>query len=173
MGCPPGGFWFYCSCAPPTVSLNFPRGSNGEELACIVGDQGLIPGSGRFPGEGSSNPLHYSCLENPMDGGAWQTTDLGVTKSWSRLSDITSLLSHCGFFFVLGSGVSFFGRCQWFFVGGCWEVSCDFGVFIRKELAHVLLLHHLELISLFTFLTSHFSVYMVFKLFLLLYLEVY
>ena len=36
-----------------------------------AGDQGLIPGSGRFPGEGNGNPLQYSCLENPMDGGAW------------------------------------------------------------------------------------------------------
>ena len=36
-----------------------------------VGDPGLIPGSGRSPGEGNGNPLQYSCLENPMDGGAW------------------------------------------------------------------------------------------------------
>ena len=39
--------------------------------ACDVGDPGSIPGSGRSPGEGNDNPLQYSCLENPMDGGAW------------------------------------------------------------------------------------------------------
>ena len=46
-----------------------------------VGDLGLIPGLGRSPGEGSGNPLQYSCLENTMDGGAWQTIVHGVAKS--------------------------------------------------------------------------------------------
>ena len=50
-----------------------------------------IPGSGRSPGEGNGNPLHYSCLENSMDGGAWWATVHGVTKSRTRLSDFTSL----------------------------------------------------------------------------------
>ena len=45
-----------------------------------TGDVGLIPGSGRSPGEGNDNPLQYSCLENPMDRGAWQVTVHGVTK---------------------------------------------------------------------------------------------
>ena len=49
----------------------FPDGSNGKESACNAGDPGLIPGSGRFPGEGNGKPLQYSCLENPMDRGAW------------------------------------------------------------------------------------------------------
>ena len=44
-------------------------------------DPGSIPGSGRSPGEGNGNPLQYSCLENPMDGGAWWTTVHGVAKS--------------------------------------------------------------------------------------------
>ena len=52
-----------------------------------VGDLGSIPGSGRSPGERNGNPLQYSCLENPMDGGAWWATVLGVTKSGARLSD--------------------------------------------------------------------------------------
>ena len=43
-------------------------------------DPGSIPGSGRYPGEGNGNPLQYSCLENSMDGGAWQATVHGVTK---------------------------------------------------------------------------------------------
>ena len=51
--------------------LNFPGGSDRKASVYNVGDQGLIPGSGRSPGEGNGNPLQYSCLENPMDGGAW------------------------------------------------------------------------------------------------------
>ena len=50
---------------------------------------GSIPGLGRSPGEGNGNPLHYSCLENPMDGGAWRAAVHGVAKSRTRLSDFT------------------------------------------------------------------------------------
>ena len=57
--------------------------------AYYVGDPGSIPGSGRSPGEGNGNPFQYSCLENPMDRGAWQATVHGVAKSWTRLSDFT------------------------------------------------------------------------------------
>ena len=49
----------------------------------------MIPGSGRSPGEGNGSPLQYSCLENPMDGGAWWATAQGVAKSRTRLSDFT------------------------------------------------------------------------------------
>ena len=48
---------------------------------------GLIPGLGRFNGGGHGNPLQYSCLENPMDRGAWWATDDGVTKSQIQLSN--------------------------------------------------------------------------------------
>ena len=58
--------------------------------ACNAGDLGSIPGSGRSPGEGNGNPLQYSCLENPMDGGAWWATVHGVAESRTRLSDFTS-----------------------------------------------------------------------------------
>ena len=51
-----------------------------------IGDRGLIPESGRSPGERNSYPLQYSCLENFMDRGAWQA-DHRVAKSWTRLSD--------------------------------------------------------------------------------------
>ena len=54
-------------------SVGFPGGSDGKESICNVGDQGLIPGSGRSPGGGPGNPLQYSCLENPVNRGAWQT----------------------------------------------------------------------------------------------------
>ena len=47
------------------------------------GDMGMIPGSGRFPGEGNGNPLQYSCLENSMDRGAWKATVHRVVKSWT------------------------------------------------------------------------------------------
>ena len=58
-----------------------------KKSACNAGDMGSIPGSERFPGEGNGNPLHYSCLENPMDGGTQQATVHGITKSQTRLSD--------------------------------------------------------------------------------------
>ena len=51
--------------------LGFPGGSDSKASACNVGDPGLIPGLGRFPGEGNGNLLCYSCLENPIDRGAW------------------------------------------------------------------------------------------------------
>ena len=60
--------------------------------ACSAGDLGSIPGSGSSPGERNGNPLQYSCLENPKDGGAWWATVHGVAKSWTRLSDFTFTL---------------------------------------------------------------------------------
>ena len=51
--------------------LHFPDGSDGKASAYNAGDLGSIPGLGRSPREGNGNPLQYSCLENPMDGGAW------------------------------------------------------------------------------------------------------
>ena len=50
-----------------------------------ISDMGLIPGSGRFPGGGHGNPLQYSCLENPMDRGAWQATVHRVAQSAAQL----------------------------------------------------------------------------------------
>ena len=57
-----------------------PSGSDGKESACNAGDLGLIPGSGSSPGEGNGTPLQYTCLENPMDRGAWWATVHGVTR---------------------------------------------------------------------------------------------
>ena len=75
------------------MSLNklwecFPGGSEGKVSVYNAGDLG-IPGLGRSPGEGNGNPLQYSCLENPMDRGAWRATVHGVAKHWTRLSDFT------------------------------------------------------------------------------------
>ena len=61
-------------------SLNFPGGSDGKESACNADDSGLIPGSGRSPGEGNGYLLQYSCLENSKDRGAWQAIVHGVAK---------------------------------------------------------------------------------------------
>ena len=69
--------WFMC----------FPGGSDSKESACNAGDSSSIPGLGRFPGEGGSNPFQYSCLENPMDRGAWWATACGLAKNWIQLSD--------------------------------------------------------------------------------------
>ena len=54
--------------------------SVGKESACKAGDLGLIPGLGRYPGEGNGSALWYSCLENPMDRGVWQATVYGVAR---------------------------------------------------------------------------------------------
>ena len=66
---------------PTPKSLNFPGGSEVKASACNVGDLSSIPGLGRSPGEGNGNPLQDSCLENPVDGGAWWATVHGVAKS--------------------------------------------------------------------------------------------
>ena len=69
--------------------IGFSGGSDGKESACSEGNLGSFPGLGRSPGEGNGNLLQYSCLENPMDGGAWWITVNGVVKSRTRLSNIT------------------------------------------------------------------------------------
>ena len=58
----------------------FPGGSDGKESACNAGDLGSVPGLGRSPGEGSGYPLQYSCLENSIDIGAWQTVVHWIIK---------------------------------------------------------------------------------------------
>ena len=60
--------------------MGFSCSSVGKESTCKAGDPSLIPGLGRSPGEGNGNPLHYSCLENPTDKGAWQATVYGVAR---------------------------------------------------------------------------------------------
>ena len=70
-----------------------PDGSDGKESACSVGDLGLIYGLGRSPREGNGNPLQYSCLENPTDGGAWQATVHGVANKESDMTERFHFLS--------------------------------------------------------------------------------
>ena len=59
----------------------------GKESTCNVGDAGLIPGLGTFPGEGNNNPLQYSCLENSVERGVWWATFHGAAKSQTQLND--------------------------------------------------------------------------------------
>ena len=68
--------------AEPKIGTYFLAGidSDGKEFACNAADLGSMLGSGKSPGEGHGNPLQYSCLENPMDRGAWWATVQGVTK---------------------------------------------------------------------------------------------
>ena len=73
-----GGYWQY---------TGLPWCSVSKESVCSAGDLDLIPGLGRSPGGGHGNPLSKSCLENPMNRGAWQATVHRVTKSQTRLSD--------------------------------------------------------------------------------------
>ena len=71
--------------------MGFPAGPDCKESACNAGDLGLIPESGRSPGEENGYPHQYSCLENYMDRGAWWAAVHRVIKSWIRLSDTFSL----------------------------------------------------------------------------------
>ena len=61
--------------------MDFPGCSDGKESACKAGDPGLIPGSGRSPGDRNGHPVQYVCLGHPMDRGAWWAIVHGVTKS--------------------------------------------------------------------------------------------
>ena len=65
----------------------FLGGLDSKESACNAGDPGPIPGLGRSHREGHGSPLQYSCLENPMDRGAWWATVHGVTKSRTQLNN--------------------------------------------------------------------------------------
>ena len=68
-------------CMVVLVVQGFPSGSDGKASACNAEDLGSIPGLGSFPGEGNSNSLQCSCLENPTDGRAWQAIVHGVAES--------------------------------------------------------------------------------------------
>ena len=68
-------------------TLGFPGGTVVKNPPANAGDTGSISGLGKLPGEGNGNRLQYSCLENPMDRGAWPATVKGGTKSWTQLSN--------------------------------------------------------------------------------------
>ena len=80
-----GSFMFFVL----ILDLGFPGGSDGKESACNMGDLGLIPGSGRFPGEGNGYPFQYSCLENSMG----QRSPVGYSPWCCKESDTTERLT--------------------------------------------------------------------------------
>ena len=77
------------------ATLGFPGGSDGKESACNAGDLGSIPRFGRSPGGGHDNPLQYSCLENPMDRGAWRDTIHRVPQSPALLKQLSTAQHRC------------------------------------------------------------------------------
>ena len=78
------------------IHLIFPGGSEVKASACSAGELDSIPGLGRSPGEVKVNPLQYSCLENPMDGGAWWAMLVhAVAKSRAQLSNFTHFTYIC------------------------------------------------------------------------------
>ena len=79
--------------------MGFPYSSVGKKSACNAGDPGSIPGSGRSLGEGNGNPLQYSCLENPMDRGAWQATVRRVARVRYDLATKPHGVRKCSSFF--------------------------------------------------------------------------
>ena len=89
----PGNLWYASWCYIFAFLNYYINGTTSEvkASACNAGGLGSIPGSGRSPGEGNDNPLQYSCLENPMDGGAWWARVYGFAKSRTQLSAFTSL----------------------------------------------------------------------------------
>ena len=89
-------FWVITVFTCDMPFTGFPGGSDDREYACNAGELGLIPGLGRSPGEGNAYPLQYSCLDNPMDRGAWRATLHRVTESRTRLSDFTFTFFHFG-----------------------------------------------------------------------------
>ena len=108
-----------------------------------AGDPGLNPGSGRSPGEGNGNSLQYSCLENPMDRGAWQATFHGVAENWTWLSDFTFFQ----FMFLIGSHscttLSSVGSKSYLIQGG-----------MRREVVHSI--HHILLLFFASWIPTDF-----------------
>ena len=78
-----------CVCVCVCVCIGFPGGSVGEEPSCNAGDSGSVPGLGRSPGGEHGSPLQCSCLENSMDRGTWWAIVHRITKSWTRLNQLS------------------------------------------------------------------------------------
>ena len=95
--------------------MGFPGGSEGKASACNEGDPGSIPGLGRSPGEGNDNPLQYSGLENPMDGGAWWLQSMGHKEmDMTETKHITGWVYHI--LFTHSSLINILDCCPIFFV---------------------------------------------------------
>ena len=100
--------------------FHFPGGSDSKASAYNVGDPGSIPGLGRSPGEGNGNPLQYTCLENPIERGAWWATVRGVMRNLYAGQEATVRTGH--------------GTTDWFQIGrvvclGCILSPCLFNLY--------------------------------------------
>ena len=91
-----GHDWVTSLSFPYTVGAGFPGGSVDKESACNAGNAGSMPGSGRSPGGGHSNPLQYSCLENPMDRGALWATVHSVSRNQAQTEEAEHTRTHWG-----------------------------------------------------------------------------
>ena len=116
------GKWMQPLCEISLNCVQFPLWvlARGKESACNAGDADLIPGSGRSPGRGNGNPLQYSCLENPIDKGAWQATVHGVTNCWTRLKQlsihtVSNIISCFQFFKGYISNLNLLEKWRFFF----------------------------------------------------------
>ena len=128
-------FDFRSDCAPPMFLLWDLRIVHMfKNLPAMKGEPGSIPGFGRSPGKGNGNPLQYSCLENPMNRGAWWVTiHSGVSKSQTQLSNYYYLLlAYCP---IGASPLPLDVGCLfwWESLDGCSAASCDFVVLIGED----------------------------------------
>ena len=116
--------------------MGFLHSPAGKESACNAGDVGLIPGLGRYPGEGNDNPLQYSCLENPMNRGAWHAIVNGVTRVGHNLATKPLPPRTYGYLIFDKGGKNIQWGKDSLFNKWCWEhwtATCK-----RKKLEHFL-----------------------------------
>ena len=126
--------------------IYIPGGSDGKESACNAGDPGSIPGPGRSPGEGNGKPLQYSCLENSLDRGTWQTTVHGVAKIQKRLGEFHFFIC---FKYTMQRFSIFYRLCPiesqyqiWLYSLLC-NISLVLIYFMHNSLYHLILYSHL------------------------------
>ena len=126
--------------------MGFLGGSDSKESACNAGDSGLIPGSGRCPGEGIGYPPQYSCLENPVDRGVWH--DWMTFTFLSLIGPVCCAIQLCGFCCCLVAKLWPCGLqsarllCAWDFPGKIIDIVCHFllqGIFPTQGLNWCLL----------------------------------
>ena len=113
---------------PTLVFLGFPGGLDGKESPCNARDLDSIPGFGRSPRGGHGNPLQYSCLENTMDRGAWQSTAHGFAKSRTRLSRTRKI---CFLYMTLRNHTNILKLLAFFFSYFKWHISTSESVLIH------------------------------------------
>ena len=117
----------------------FPGGSVVKNLSANAEDPGLILGSGRSPEEGNGNPLQYSCLENPIDRGAWWATVHGVTKIWTQLSVHFFIYIYllCCHIFAFDRSKNIYEKKKGTLCSNIWLIFSFYGKIIQKPRKHI------------------------------------